>query len=232
MQLVEVKDKKTIHDFHHLPFKIYAGDSNWVPHIQQEVEAVFDRKANIYFKHGDAIRWVLYNDKKEPIGRVAAFINDRTAHTFDQPTGGMGFFECINDKNAAFTLFDKCKDWLMQRGMKAMDGPVNFGEKDRYWGLLSEGSDKPAIYTMNHNPDYYKLFFEEYGFTKLYEQIVYHRSGTDPANPRLNALAERVNRNKEYRFERFRKSEGVKFAEDFRTIYNKAWEAERATMKN
>lgn len=231
MQLIEVKDKKRIKDFHQLPFKIYAADPNWVPAIKQEVESVFDRNANSYYKYGDAIRWVLYNDKNEPIGRVAAFFNERTAHTFDQPTGGMGFFECINDKNAAFLLFDKCKEWLITKGMKAMDGPINFGEKDRYWGLLSEGGDKPAIYTMNHNPEYYKQLFEDYGFTKYYEQIVYYRSAIDPPQPRLNAVAERVMRNKEYRFEQLKKSNSSKYAEDFRTIYNKAWKAERSDFE-
>jgi hypothetical protein len=228
MQLTEVKDKKTINDFHKLTFKIYAGDPNWVSHIKQEVEAVFDRKTNSYYHHGDAIRWVLYNDEKEPIGRIAAFINERTAYTFDQPTGGTGFFECIHDKNAAFILFDKCKEWLSERGMKAMDGPINFGEKDRYWGLQTEGGDKPAIYTMNHNPDYYRSFFEEYGFTKFYEQIVYYRNAIEPPSPRLKAVAERVMRDKLYRFERLDKRKSEKYAEDFRTIYNKAWKAERS----
>jgi hypothetical protein len=51
------------------------------------------------------------------------------------PPGAMGFFECINDKEAAFILFDACKNWLSERGMEAMDGPVNFGDRDRWWGL-------------------------------------------------------------------------------------------------
>ncbi|HTA28131.1 MAG TPA: hypothetical protein VK809_10100 [Bacteroidia bacterium] len=228
MYLTEVNDNKTINDFHKPPFKIYKGDPNWVSHIKQEVESVFDRKINPYFSHSEATRWVLYNDRNEPVGRVAAFINKKTAFTFEQPTGGMGFFECINDRNAAVMLFDKCRDWLMERGMKAMDGPINFGEKDRYWGLLSEGADKPAIYTMNHNPEYYRHFFEEYGFTKYYEQIVYCRSAIEPPSARLNAVAERVTRNKEYRYERIKKNQEAKYAEDFRTIYNKAWKAERS----
>ena len=29
------------------------------------------------------------------IGRIAAFVDPKTAHTEAQPTGGMGFFECI-----------------------------------------------------------------------------------------------------------------------------------------
>jgi hypothetical protein len=228
MQLIEVKDKKTIADFQKVPFIIYKSDKNWVPHLKQEVEEVFNKQTNPYFLHGEAIRWVLYNNKNEVIGRVAAFINNKTAFTFEQATGGMGFFECINDRKAAFILFDKCIEWLKGKGMKAMDGPINFGEKDRYWGLLSEGADKPSIYTMNHNPNYYKDFFEEYGFAKFYEQIVYYRNAMDPPSQRLTGIAERVTRNKEYRFKQIKKSEAVKFAEDFRVIYNKAWIAERS----
>jgi hypothetical protein len=231
MKLEEVKDSKTVRDFTHIPFVIYKNDPNWVPHLQQEIEDVFNREHNPYFTHGDCIRWVLYNDAGKPIGRVAAFINERTAHTFEQPTGGMGFFECINDKKAAFALFDKCKEWLEAKGMKAMDGPVNFGEKDRYWGLLSEGRDKPAIYTMNHHPDYYMQLFEDYGFVKNYEQIVYYRAVQDPPHPRLVSLADRVMRNPDYRVQHMKKSESAKYAEDFRIIYNKAWKAERTDFE-
>jgi len=230
MELVEVKDRKVIKDFTQLPFSIYKNDPNWIPHITQEVEEVFNRHENPYFTHGDCIRWVLYDNSKQPIGRVAAFINEKTANTFEQPTGGMGFFECNENKEAAFKLFDACKTWLMERGMKAMDGPVNFGEKDKFWGLLSEGRDKPAIYTMNHHPDYYKKFFEDYGFINNYEQIVYYRRADAP-NARLVALAERVMRDTNYHMESIKKSNGAKYAEDFRIIYNKAWGAERADFE-
>jgi len=52
----------------------------------------------------------------------------------------MGFFECTDDRDAAFLLFDTCSAWLKERGMQAMDGPINFGENDVNWGLLVEGS--------------------------------------------------------------------------------------------
>jgi len=231
MKLIEVKDSRTVKDFTQLPFSIYKNDPNWIPHITQEVQEVFNRNKNPYFKHGDCVRWVLYNDANKPVGRVAAFINERVAHTFEQPTGGMGFFECIDDKKAATLLFDTCKDWLVSRGMKAMDGPINFGEKDKFWGLLSDGRDKPAIYTMNHHPDYYKNLFESYGFTNYYEQIVYHRKMQDPPHPRLVGLADRVMRDKNYRFETLKKNQGEKYADDFREIYNKAWKAERTDFE-
>jgi hypothetical protein len=230
MELKEVKDAKTVRDFTQLPFLIYKNDPNWIPHITQEIEEVFNRNENPYFTHGDCIRWVLY-DKNKPVGRVAAFINERTAYTFEQPTGGMGFFECVENKEAAIKLFEACKEWLVKRGMKAMDGPINFGEKDKFWGLLSEGRDKPAIYTMNHQPAYYKQYFEDYGFVNNYEQIVYFRKVQDPPHPRLVGLADRVMRDTNYRMEHMKVSNAAKYAEDFRVIYNKAWKAERTDFE-
>lgn len=226
----EVSDRATVRDFHQLPFKIYKDDKNWIPHIKRDIEEVFDKKKNRYFEHGSCIRWVLYNNNKA-IGRVAAFINNKTVNHYKQPTGGMGFFECINDRDTAFALFSQCREWLERQGMKAMSGPINFGEKNMYWGLLIEGFDKPAIYQMNHNKEYYLKFFKEYGFTVQYEQIVYYRSAKEPPSPRLKALAERVSRDKSLRVEHIRKDNLVKYANDFRVIYNKAWAAERSDFE-
>jgi hypothetical protein len=71
-------------------------------------------------------------------------------------------------------LFDRCREWLQERGMEAMDGPINFGEKERFWGLLVEGFDRRPTYLLNYNPPYYRELFEAYGFRTFYQQYVYH----------------------------------------------------------
>src|SRR3972149_2126008 len=108
MKIIEVNSPATIKDFLYVPRIIYKKDPNWIVPLEQDIEAVFDKKKNKFFRHGDAIRWVMKDDKGFLNGRVAAFINQKTARTFKQPTGGMGFFECVDDKEAAFALFDKC----------------------------------------------------------------------------------------------------------------------------
>ena len=49
--------------------------------------------------------------KGKPIGRIAAFVDFDKANVFDQPTGTIGFFECVNDKESAAILFDTAKDF-------------------------------------------------------------------------------------------------------------------------
>ena len=179
MQLVEVKTNQDKKDFLLLPLKIYKGDANWIRPLDNDINAVFDKEKNKFFRHGECTRWILKSDSGEIIGRVAAFINKKTAKKENQPTGGMGFFECIDDKVAAYKLFDCCKDWLQQRGMEAMDGPINFGERDSWWGLIVEGFT-PVGYKINYNPPYYQNFFESYGFKDYFKQLFFSLNTTAP----------------------------------------------------
>jgi len=223
MKIVEVSNSNEIKRFHQVPYLIYKNDSNWIAHIKQEVEAVFDPNKNSYFTHGSATRFILENNQGETIGRVAAFIDNKKANTFKQATGGMGFFECIDDEQAAIVLFDTCKNWLAERGMQAMDGPVNFGEKDRYWGLLVNGFEHPPIYANSYNPPYYQAFFENYGFQTYFNQHNFIKPLTQKLPEKYINKFERIKQNKDYRLETINKNNLKKYAEDFREVYNAAW---------
>jgi len=223
MIITEVKTKKQKLDFLKVPRIIYKDDPNWVSHLDQDVEAIFDPEKNKFFDFGIAVRWVLYDQSNNLLGRVAAFINRHLAYTYEHPTGGMGFFECVNDQKAASLLFDTAKNWLEQRGMQAMDGPINFGEKDRYWGLLTDGFNTPPPYLLNYNPPWYRELFESYGFQNYYEQYVYGLSRDTEVNPLVIRAFDRMTRDKGYRFESVQIKNLKKYAHDFSVIYNEAW---------
>jgi hypothetical protein len=222
MTITEVKDKATKKAFLDVARVVYKNDDAWVCPLDIDVEAVFDPAKNNFHQFGKCTRWILKNDKGELIGRVAAFINEKKAYHYEQPTGGMGFFECINDEEAAFMLFDTAKNWLQTNGMKAMDGPINFGENDTFWGLLVEGFTPPS-YGMNYNPSYYKTFFKNYGFETLYEQITNHLNAHVPFPERFEKIAKWVAQKPGYEFKHFKISEIEKFAADFIEIYNDGW---------
>lgn len=221
--LTEVSDKKTRRSFCDVMRILYKNDINFICPLDDTIEGIFDPQRNIFFTHGEATRWIMKNEKGELVGRVAAFINTKKAYTFNQPTGGMGFFECINDKEAAFVLFDTCKEWLQARGMEAMDGPINFGENDNFWGLLVDGF-MPQSFGMNYNPPYYRQFFEDYGFQPYFEQVTNHLDYTKPFPERFWKIAERVSRNPDYNFRHFTWEDSEKFISDFQEIYNDAWQ--------
>ncbi len=223
MQIAEVQTKKQRRQFLDVVDTIYKGDENYVRPLDMSIEKIFDPATNDFFQHGEAVRFVLYDDKEKAIGRVAAYINQKKAYGFAQPTGGMGFFECINDEKAAFKLFDTARDWLAERGMEAMDGPINFGENDTFWGLLVEGFSQPA-FGVPYNPPYYQKFFEDYGFVNYFEQITNHLDLQKPFPERFWKIAGWVGRKPGYHFRHFTWEESEKFIQDFIEIYNDAWQ--------
>jgi hypothetical protein len=222
MKITKVVDKRSARQFLDVARNIYRDDPHWICPPDPIINGIFDPKKNRYFDNGEARRWILKDDTGNLIGRVAAFYDQEKAKKYDPPTGGMGFFECINDREAAFLLFETCKDWLESKGMGAMDGPINFGENDNYWGLLVEGFSPPA-FGMNYNPPYYRELFEAYGFKPFFEQESKHLDLTKPFPERFWKIAEWVMRKPGYTFEHIRIKDIDKFARDVVEIHNDAW---------
>lgn len=223
MKIIEVTTPSQIRIFLDFPATLYKNNPNWIRPLDNDIEDVFNKKKNKSFQHGEATRWILENDKGVIIGRVAAFVNSKTTNKGnDQPTGGLGFFDCIEDQQAAFLLFDTCKKWLQERGMEAMDGPINFGNRDKWWGLLVEGYDRDPNYQCNYNFPYYKDFFEAYGFQVYFYQFTFGRPMMGPLDPRLKEKADIVAKNPDYTFRYLSKTDTT-LADKIRQVYNKAW---------
>jgi hypothetical protein len=221
MQVIEVRDKSSVKAFHRVAHYIYRDDPNWIAPLEVMVDSIFDPEKNAFFKHGDGIRWILNDDSGRTIGRIGAFINGNKCHTFRQPTGGIGYFECIDDQTSAFLLFDIAKAWLAERGMQAMDGPVNFGENMINWGLLVKGF-MPQGFGMPYNKPYYLPLFESYGFKVYFEQYTYH---LDHKNfpERFWKIAEWVANKPHFRFGHVKFNQMERHLKEFIHIYEEAW---------
>lgn len=224
MKIHEVLTDRDVQAFHAVPKRIYADDRNYIPHLRQDIDKTFDPAKNRAFKAGgQAKRWILTDSRNTPIGRVAAFVNPKYANGMEQPTGGLGFFESIDDPSAAKLLFDTAIAWLKSEGMEAVDGPINFGEKDRFWGLLVENFTDIPSYGLNYNPPYYRKLFESYGFQLYYNQFIFKRDLYVPAQEVFVKKYNSVMADPAYRIENIRGKSWDKVAEDFCTVYNNAW---------
>lgn len=224
MKLIEVKNSTQAREFLMLPVVLYKNEPHWIRPLDKDIESVFDADKNKTFRHGECTRWILQDEAGKTIGRVAAFVNQKTATKHnDQPTGGLGFFECIDSEEAAFALFDACKKWLSERGMEAMDGPINFGERDKWWGLLVDGFEEEPNYCCNYNLPYYSHFFEDYGFREYFKQFTYARKVMDPLSEKLNAKATRIAADPRYSFRHLELNKLDEYTEYFREVYNAAW---------
>ena len=220
MKIVVVYNDILSKDFLEFPLEIYKNDRAYIRPLDKDIEEVFDKEKNKFFRHGECERWLVVNDSNQYVARLAVFVNKK--YKEEQATGGIGFFECINDQTVANFLLDEAKKWLQTRGMEAMDGPINFGERDRWWGLLVSGFEEP-LYCMNYNPPYYQSLFENYGFQAYFHQLCFGMDVSIPLSDKMHRWHDYYEAHPDFSVRHIRKNELEKFAQDFSTIYNKAW---------
>jgi hypothetical protein len=223
MQLLSVNTPELEQDFIRVNVELNRTIPGYIRPIDAEIREVFNPAKNKAFRHGECARWVLKDDDGRLIGRIAAFVNKKYKNKGDDvPVGGVGFFDCINNQAAADTLLDVARHWLTQKGMEAMDGPINFGERDKWWGCLIEGFEEPP-YGMNYNPPYYQHLLENYGFKPFFYQLCF---GLDPKKPLTAKLIQRhaaLAADPAFSARMIEKKRLEKYADDFVTIYNGAY---------
>ena len=223
--LIEVKSRADEKIWLHVDRTIYKGNSNWVCPLDEDIIKVFDPAHNEKLSHGEAIRWIAVDTATgKAVGRIAAFYDANATDEYEQPTGGCGFFECIDNQQVANLLFDACRDWLADKGMEAMDGPINFGSRDNWWGLLVDGYQYPPLYGNQYHLPYYKALFENYGFQNYFNQNSYiWRVYEDHLSDIALAKAERVAATEGDCTEDVRNTDLNVAAQHLRKIYNQAW---------
>lgn len=219
MQITRVQTRIDSNKFVQFPIGLYKDVKEWIRPIDKEIVAVFDTEKNKSYQHGACERWIV-EDQGRVLGRIAAFYLNKSDKGIE---GGVGFFESINDQSVANLLFDTSKEWLTQHGATYMDGPVNFGPRDKWWGLLTKGFELEPNYQCNYNFAYYRELFENYGFKVYFEHYTFVRVIADPVHPRLLYKAGLIANNPDYTVEHFRLREFDKFASDIIEVYNKAW---------
>lgn len=224
MQIIE-DNSPNLKDFIKVNVKINSPFENYIRPLDNDVKSVFDLNKNKFLKKGKIQRWLLQDENGELIGRIAAFVNPRYKNKGDKvKPGGFGFFDCIDNQEAANMLFNTAKKWLKEQGFDAMDGPINMGDRDKFWGLLIEGFHPPQ-YGIAYNPPYYQALFENYGFQIFYNQNCWGLplSEGDQLEPKFYEAFDKYDADPDFSVEHYDKKQLEKYASAFCEVYNKAW---------
>ncbi|MCX6349389.1 MAG: N-acetyltransferase [Candidatus Aureabacteria bacterium] len=199
---------------------MYRGNPCWVPPLLMVEKALLTPGKNPFWEHAERGLFLAFRGD-EPVGRIAA-IRDRDFIVYHRtPTGYFGFFECLDDPEAARALFAAAEGWLMGRGLKAMIGPLN-PSTNNICGFLLEGYDSPPKFMMPYTLPYYHPLVEGCGLRKAKDLLAYRIPVPKEMNPRLEAVAKAVKK----RGVSIRRIDMKNFTRELklvRTIYNEAW---------
>ncbi len=217
MKIILVNTAQLATEWLEMPLRLYANDAQYVRPLDKDVQEVFDPAKNKLHTSGLCERWLLQSNNGIYIGRIAVFINKK--YRQPQPTGGFGFFECENNQEAANFLLSAAVEWCKQNGMQAMDGPINFGERDRWWGCLLSGFTQP-LYCMNYNLPYYAKLFENFGCKILFNQLCFGMQQADELSERIEKYGNYYLEHPDFAVRSIEKNKLDNYAQDFCTVYN------------
>jgi GNAT superfamily N-acetyltransferase len=170
-----VKTPSDLTEFVDLPYRLYSEVANWVPPFKRDVRTQLDPQHNPFFEHGEA-EYYLAEREGRVVGRVAAVVNRLHNETHGDRVGFFGFFECVADAEAAEALLSRAAEWLAERGMTEMRGPMSFSVNEEC-GVLVQGFDQPPFLMMPYNRPYYDPLLKGIGFAGVRDLLAF-RGGT------------------------------------------------------
>jgi len=175
-----------------IPWVLHQGNPNWTPPLRGTQKELAGYKRHPFYQRNEAQTFLAYRSK-EVCGRVAAVLNHDHIERFSERRGFFGFFECVDDRLVAHALFDAVRQWLADRNVSCLRGPVS-PSLNYEAGLLVDGFDSPGTFMTSYNPPYYAALVESYGFRKTQDLYAYwgHIGMLPKIAAKLSPLAEQI----------------------------------------
>lgn len=220
----QVEGRKGVARFVDVAWKVQGGRGTlWIPPLRAMVKDAVDRKGNPFYENAERALFVATRDG-EPVGRVAAVRNGWHNRVHHDDVGFFGFFECLDDTDAARDLLSAAERWLAERGLGRVRGPIS-PSMNHECGLLVDGFETPPVLMTPWNPNYYGGLIEGAGYAKVQDLLGYWiPAGDQLAVPeRVRRLAERTLARTGIVFRRLDVKTFEREARKVRELYNEAW---------
>ena len=167
---------------------VFADDPHWIPPLGIMMKDQLSPKSP-FFQHADACFFTAHK-AGEPVGRISAQIDHEHLRRYDDATGFFGFFDTTDDADVAAALLSAANQWLKQRSLKRMRGPMNLSVNQEI-GLLVEGFSTPPMVMMPHSRDYQDSLYSRIGLEKAKDLFAWRFDvAGDMPKRAQNALAE------------------------------------------
>jgi GNAT superfamily N-acetyltransferase len=220
-----VSSKREREAFIKLPWRLYAGESNWVAPLLFERRQFLDPRKNPFFQHAQVQLFLAWRDGRV-VGRISAHVDENLNAFQDNRWGLFGFFECEDDPEAARALIDAADVWLRARGRDRMVGPMSFTTNDEC-GLLIEGHERtPIILSDWHHPYYQRLLEDAVGLDKAMDLLMWDLQVENRhlVHEGIWKVADEVETKHGIVCRNFSKKDLGAEVERFLEVYNSAWE--------
>jgi len=219
---VPVENRRQRKTFLEFPWQLYRGDPNWIPPLRMDQEELVNYRHHPFYLRNRVQTFLAYRGD-EVVGRIAAIVNYDHVEFQKENRGFFGFFECIDDAEAARSLLDAARAWLAEQGMTSIRGPMS-PSFNHVTGTLVEGFDSPPTFMMAYNPPYYGHLIEASGLSKSQDLYAFWADlDMLPASKAKHwPIAEQIMERFNIRIRPLKKSRFQQDMKEFLSIYNQS----------
>lgn len=166
-----VESKADLKHFIALPKQLYRGQPGYVAPLDIERAEALDPKKNPYFGHAEVQLFLAWRDCK-PVGRISAQICKLYQERYADQTGHFGFIDSADDPAVFSALTTAAENWLRERGMRRVVGPLSFSTNEET-GLLINGFNSLPMLMMPYHAPYTGHRLEDCFYGKAKDLIAY-----------------------------------------------------------
>lgn len=163
-EVTHVESKRDQKEFMEILWRLYKGDPNWIPPIRMSQKQLVGFQKHPFYDNAKSRAFIVRKDGNV-VGRIVGIVNHGHNERFKEKRGFFGFFDCIDDEQAARELFTAACRYLKNEGMDCVRGPCN-PSLNYEIGTLVEGFDSPPTFMMTYNWPYYDKLITSFGFEK------------------------------------------------------------------
>ncbi|WP_374408138.1 N-acetyltransferase [Pelagerythrobacter sp.] len=196
-----------------------------VPQLRGEQLELLDPAKNPLFAHAE-VQLFIARRGEAMVGRIAACVDRMmlemdSAQGFGPGTGIFGYFDAEDDA-VAQALLTRAEDWLRDRGMTRVLGPISLSMWEEP-GLLVAGHDHAPTLLMGHHPERYRGYIEGAAYEVAKRLYTYELDISQEFPPLVRRIVQSGQRNSRIRI---RSVDRANYTRDVHTvlhILNDAW---------
>ena len=220
---IDFNNKKDINAFVNLPWKIYAGDTNWIPPLKMAVRDLLNKKKHPFYQTATTKAWIVSHEGND-VGRIMAINNHAYNKYHNCKKGFFGFYESVDDQEVSALLLKTAEESLRAEGLEVMEGPMNPGTNYECGLLVDHFNDAPQV-MMTYNPSFYEKHMASHGLSKAMDLLAYNVAADFSMPKIIMDIADRTEKKSKVSYRTLNLKNWTKELDTMFAIYNSAWEA-------